>query len=213
MRSARKFLLGVATVAVSLSGATDWSDWSDYDGDHVRPPRTRPLPDKIALGYANWGECDVKVSRAAAQGVNVIVWFALSMTLDQSGAPTIGGGPNLTCVGELAANLVSVGLPTTHLISIGGWNGAHPDPAASAEAWWSALAAYDRSAQAAGLVGGFDGIDWDIEGNDTPLAKRNHFPPDELRLMARISELAKAEGKLVAMVPAQSCEKRLHFDR
>ena len=163
-----------------------------------------PLPDTIAMGYADWGECDAKIMTAAAHGVNVIVWFALSMTLDASGVPHIGGGPNLTCVAKTAADLNSQGLPTHHLISIGGWNGAHPDPAASADAWWGALSAYDTAAEAAGLPGGFDGIDWDIEGNDSPSSTSNHFPPEELRLLARISELAKANGKLVAMVPAQS---------
>ena len=112
-----------------------------------------PLPDSIAMGYADWGECDAKIMTAAAHGVNVIVWFALSMTLDASGVPHIGGGPNLTCVAKTAADLNSQGLPTHHLISIGGWNGAHPDPAASADAWWGALSAYDTAAEAKRLEG------------------------------------------------------------
>jgi len=164
----------------------------------------RPLPESLAIGYANWGECDGMISSAATAGVNVIIWFALQLILDSSGVPSITGGPNLTCVGNLAASLEADGLSTHHLISIGGWNGAHPDPAASAEAWWSALKEYDEAAQQEGLTDGFDGIDWDLEGNDTPEAKRNFFTSDSLGLVARISELAKADGKLVTMSPAQS---------
>lgn len=165
---------------------------------------TRALPEAINLGYANWGECDAKVSTAAVQGVNVIVWFALSLTVVDSGVPRIDGGPNLTCVGRLAANLEAQGLPTHHVISIGGWNGAHPSAKVTPQAWWQALRSYFLSADAAGLAGGFDGIDWDLEGNDNRSAARNLFPADELRGIARISELAKADGKLVFMVPPQS---------
>lgn len=164
----------------------------------------RPLPPSINLGYANWGECDDKIATAAANGVNLIVWFALSMVIDSAGAPSIAGGPNLTCVANVATSLDTQGLPTHHFISIGGWDAPHPSTQFSGDAWWAALKNYDEGAATAGLVGGFDGIDWDLEGNDDLSSPYNRFGPDELRLIARVSELAKADGKYVSMVPAQS---------
>ena len=190
--------------AVGVEGAAGGGAGGGAGGEVGERAPKRPLPAAINLGYANWGECDTKVSTAAASGVNVIVWFALSLMVDAGGMPQITGGPNLTCVGQLAAMLEARGLPTHHVISIGGWNGAHPSAKVSPAAWWKALRSYDAQADAAGLAGGFDGIDWDLEGNDNRSAKRNLFPADELRGVARISELAKADGKLVFMVPPQS---------
>ena len=65
--------------------------------------------------YANWAECDSSIERAAAQGVNVVMWFAVSLAFDSRGSPIVHGGPNLTCVGSVAARLEAQGLPT-HLV-------------------------------------------------------------------------------------------------
>jgi hypothetical protein len=80
------------------------------------------LPDKLAIGYASWDECDDKITTAVEEGVNVVIWFAINLLTDESsGAPVITGGPNLTCVAEKKAEYEARGLATTHLISIGGW--------------------------------------------------------------------------------------------
>lgn len=164
----------------------------------------RPLPPTIAAGYANWGECDAKMSRAAVQGVNLLIWFAIQLVVDK-GRPSIIGGPNLTCVATLAADLRARNLSTHHFISIGGWNAPHPTAAGGTSAeWWAALAQYDRKAAEAGLPGGFDGIDWDLEGNDDVQSQWNTFPAEDLRLVAALSVRAKRAGKLVSLVPPQS---------
>ena len=129
------------------------------------PPR-RPLPSVISASYANWGECDGKVELAARTGVNVIIWFAIELTVAPGGKPVVSGGPNLTCVADTAARLEAGGLPTHHFISVGGWDAPHPDPTVPLDAWWAALTSWDKSAERAGLRGGFDGLDWDLEGND-----------------------------------------------
>ncbi len=84
--------------------------------------------------------------------------------------------------------------PTTHLLSIGGWDAPHPDTLVDGRVrpplllpWSAAGAAYGMSGHPAGLqtwwrvfqrwneavaaqpalgFHGFDGIDWDLEGND-----------------------------------------------
>lgn len=170
------------------------------------PPPRGPLPSKLLVGYANWGECDGKIEQAVASGVNVLIWFALSLNITDGThpQPKVAGGPNLTCVAQVARALEAQHLPTHHFISIGGWGALHPSPKVSAADWWSALTAYDTEAARAGLVGGFDGIDWDLEGTNTKASPRNTFGPDLLRLVANVSIRAKAAGKLVSLAPPQS---------
>ena len=49
---------------------------------------------------------------------------------------------------------------------------------------------------------GFDGLDWDVEGNDDVASPRNAFAPRCLRWMGRFSQRAKQAGYVVAMAPA-----------
>jgi hypothetical protein len=49
---------------------------------------------------------------------------------------------------------------------------------------------------------GFDGLDWDVEGNDDVASPRNTFAPRCLRWMGRFSQRAKQAGYVVAMAPA-----------
>jgi len=51
---------------------------------------------------------------------------------------------------------------------------------------------------------GFDGIDWDIEGNDDEASVYNTFSWPCLDLMGQFSVLAKRAGYIVAMAPAES---------
>ena len=51
---------------------------------------------------------------------------------------------------------------------------------------------------------GFDGFDWDIEGNDDMNSKYNVFTTECLDLMGEMSQLAKKDGYIVAMAPAES---------
>jgi accessory colonization factor AcfC len=44
-----------------------------------------PLPDKLLIGYANWGECDDKIIQAVENGVNVVIWFAINLVTDENG--------------------------------------------------------------------------------------------------------------------------------
>ena len=165
-----------------------------------------PLPSTVTIAYANWGECDVKIMKAARDGANVIVWFAIGMVVDaHTFKPTIVGGPNLTCVANAAMELRRQNLPTHHFISVGGWNAPHPTATGgTVDEWWKAWKAYDSAAVAAGLVGGFDGLDWDLEGNDDVHSQWNSFPAADLRLVADLSVRLKAQGRLVSLVPPQS---------
>lgn len=165
-----------------------------------------PLPEKIIVGYANWNQCDDSIVKAVEQGVNVVIWFSINLAVDPEGQPTVTNGPEWDCVADKVAQIRAKGLETVHLISIGGWNSPHPDTSNTAEDVFAHWDRWNREVAARPSQGffGFDGFDWDIEGNDDPASPFNHFSVECLDLMGRVSELAKEQGYIVAMAPAES---------
>lgn len=165
------------------------------------------LPERIIVGYANWNQCDDQIVEAVQNGVNVIIWFSINLAVSDTGETIITNGPDMDCVGEKVKQIRELGLETIHLISIGGWNSPHPDTTHSAETWFNYWNHWNRNIAARPDQGfyGFDGFDWDIEGNDTPSSQYNHFTVECLDLIGRMSQLAKGSGEyLVAMAPAES---------
>jgi len=160
------------------------------------------LPDgPIILGYQNWAACDMNDTvTAVSSGVNVVVWFAVNLIEDSaSGAAAVSGGPDYDCMAGVAAELDSRSLPTTHLISIGGWDAPHPDPAFNGSEYFAAFDAWNRA-----LPRPFDGFDWDLEGNDNPAAASNAFTAATLNTVVDMSVAGSAAGYVVTLVPAQS---------
>lgn len=100
---------------------------------------------------------------------------------------------------EVRSEIEARGLPTAHLISIGGWDAPHPDTSASGAEWFTAWRAWN-----AALPRPFDGFDWDLEGNDLPDSPYNEFAPEVLQIVIDMSVAAKAADFVVTMVPAQS---------
>eukprot|EP01006_Ploeotia_vitrea_P048566 TRINITY_DN67251_c10_g3_i1.p1 TRINITY_DN67251_c10_g3~~TRINITY_DN67251_c10_g3_i1.p1 ORF type:complete len:383 (-),score=17.69 TRINITY_DN67251_c10_g3_i1:407-1555(-) len=169
----------------------------------------RFLPDgPLIIAYANWNECDEKMIRAAENGANVLMWFSIDLGAINGTATIVGHIPNLTCVAEVALELRKRNLPTTHMISIGGWDSPHPvtSPKLSGRQWWEVWEKWNREQVAHPRLGfpGFDGFDWDLEGDDDPASPTNHFSMDTLDIMGEMSTHAKRAGYLVSMVPPQS---------
>jgi hypothetical protein len=159
--------------------------------------KTLVLPDKIIVGYANWNQCDEQLVTAVQQGVNVLIWFSVNLIANpDTGLPQVSGGPNRACVETIITRIRELNLPTIHLISIGGWNSPHPDTSNSAESVYESWKLWNQ--------GTFDGFDWDIEGNDDMSSPYNHFTIQCLDLMGRMSQLAKKDGFIVTMAPAES---------
>ena len=155
------------------------------------------LPEKLIVGYANWNQCDELLVKAVQQGVNVLIWFAINLTVDPvTGKPTINNGPERTCVEKIINEIKSLNLSTVHLISVGGWNAPHPDTSIPVEDMYKHWKEWNNNL--------FDGFDWDIEGNDDFSSRYNHFTYECLDFMGRFSQLAKQDGYLVAMAPAES---------
>lgn len=172
----------------------------------VPPPKRYLPPGALLMGYVG-GACDPPaLLRSAATGVNVLLWFSINLGVDNvTGAPQVQGGPDLACVANVSAALKAAGQPTTHMISVGGWDAPHPDtrhPAADVYAAWRAWNA-DVVARP-GLEGGFDGVDWDLEGNDTPSDPGNTLTVACLDLVGLFSQAAQADGFLVSLVPPES---------
>ena len=133
----------------------------------------RSLPEgPLLMGYAPGCDQD-KIINAVQSGVNVLFWFSIALVND-GGVPAITGGPDLDCIASSAATLTSLGLETTHMVSVGGWDAPHPTTDFPAEEMYAAFKDWNEKIVArAGIPNGFDGIDWDLEGNDTPSDPNN----------------------------------------
>ena len=170
----------------------------------------RILPQgNLILAYAT--ECNdggTTVLAEAREGVNVIIWFATSLIRNKTtGKPAIAYGLNSTCIAVVAKTLKDEGLATTHLISIGGWNAPHPNTFLSGVKWfeqWHAWNTGDAVARPSLGFNGFDGFDWDLEGNDNKGSPWNYFSLDCMHVVGDMSVAAKEKGYIVTMVPPQS---------
>lgn len=165
------------------------------------------FPERVVAAYASWSECDFKVSDAVRDGANIIIWFAINLDSDISGLPIITGGPNYTCVANTINQLKNDGYGNVvHLISTGGWDAMHPKTDNSAEEvfdtwkYWNEITIVDPNL---GFYG-FDGLDWDIEGNDVATSPYNAFTIECLDLMGKMSQILKANDYFVTMAPAES---------
>jgi hypothetical protein len=162
----------------------------------------------ILAAYPSGGECDSKVITGAEQGVNVVIWAFLALAADAKGNPVIdiSQAPDGACVAATWNKLQSMKLETTFMISIGGWGTPHP--AVTAPSMVSAVYASwkDWNAQHARNYSwpGFGGIDWDLEGVNDLSSPDNHFTVDCLDLVGKMSQMAKADGFAVSLVPPES---------
>jgi chitinase len=171
---------------------------------------TRPLPSG-ALNMAYTEKCEIsKITEAVENGVNVIFWFSIDLVADADGRPAVVPSavqplPDLSCIATVASTLLAKGLPTTHLVSVGGWGAPLPVTAFSAEEMWAAWKDWNANeVEAAGLIGGFDGIDWDMEGANDQSAPSNTLNVAMMDLVGQVSQLAKQDGYIVSMVPPES---------
>jgi len=160
-----------------------------------------PVPEYIVGAYASWGQCDEKMLKAVDDGANVLFWFSVNLECDPAGNPVFGGAlPSVECIRNIQKQLVDKSFENiVHLVSIGGWNAAHPCKSHEASEWFTAFHKWNCDI---GFL--FHGIDWDLEGNDNLDNSNNQFSRHTLLLMADLSKLMKSNGYIVAMAPAES---------
>ena len=164
------------------------------------------LPEKLKIGYANWGECDEKIYEAVQNGLNVIIWFSLDMAANEDNTiPIFKRGPDYECVSKMVKRFKDNNYSVINLISIGGWNSPHPNTKFKANEYYQEWVKFNNIiTNEENEFYGFDGIDWDIEGNDNMESTINHFTFEELDLMGEFSQILKKEGYIVSMAPAES---------
>ena len=154
------------------------------------------------MGKSSWNQCNEKILKAVEDGVNVVIWFSINI----SEGPTITNGPDWDCVARTAKTLRDKGYEVTHLISIGGWNAPHPSVKHTPQETFQHFDEWNKRIIARPELGwfGFDGIDWDIEGQDEIGHEFNTMKKVTLDLMGTFSILAKQAGYIVAIAPAES---------
>ena len=184
--------------------------------------RVRHLPEGSILGaYASADggadKCAERVTRAVVDGVNVVFWFGMGMDVNETtGKPQFTTGFNKECFVRVYSNLAAAGIAgTTHMITYGGWNSPRwPRTGHSGEEWFAAWEDWNRGVvqELQLTIGGgpedglrdfdgFDGLDWDMEGNDDVASERNDLDLSTLDLFGALSVAMKRGGYLVTMVP------------
>lgn len=169
----------------------------------------RPLSKPLIIGYCNWSQCDDKIVEAVRDGVNVVVWFSVNLVRDaETGLPKVEwrSAPSPDCVADVVQRIREIDPSVVHLMSIGGWNSPHPDTTNSVDAVFAELDRWNRVDMARHEMGffGFDGWDWDIEGNDDVDSKYNEFTVECLDMMGKLAQVAKKAGYVFGMAPAES---------
>eukprot|EP00042_Codosiga_hollandica_P041962 m.378947 g.378947 ORF g.378947 m.378947 type:complete len:391 (-) comp56209_c0_seq3:120-1292(-) len=178
----------------------------------------RPLPATVLAAYPGSayttdGTADPAVLEAARTGVNVIIWNDVVLVSDeQTGAPMVElAGITLSCVAATAKQLIAENLQTTHLVSIGGWGAPHPATANpitgasyTAAEVYNAWATWNNATAREYDWNGFDGMDWDMEGANEASSPENYFTAACLDLVGQLSQLAKADGFVISLVPCES---------
>jgi hypothetical protein len=161
----------------------------------------RSLPRTVIGGYSSWGFCnETTMLSEARDGVNVIWWFASNLNPSGINPPV-----DLDCVANVSRALREAGLPTLHIHSIGGWDAPHPQNYSDAGEMYAQWKAWNTGVVARpGLETGFDGVDWDLEGNDAMSSEWNAMSVKTLDLVGGFSTLAKRDGYLVTLVPCES---------
>jgi len=167
------------------------------------PLAKRELPKRVIVGYAK--TCSDNVIESVRNGINVLIWYFIHFEAksdhDNNLYPVVMGNPtgeNLEVINACIHKLDGLGYDDiVHLVSFGGWNGRHLDTRFTAVELYESWKSWDG-----GSV--FHGIDWDLEGHDNLNSPRNVFSIECLERMGEMSELAKQDGYLVSITPAES---------
>ena len=119
--------------------------------------------------------------------------------------PTFKRGPNYSDVGKMIKRFKDNNYSVINLLSIGGWNSPHVNTNFTAEEYFQEWLNFNEKITNKEYdFYGFDGIDWDIEGNDDMKSNINYFTYKELEIMGEFSKLLKKEGYIVSMAPPES---------
>lgn len=172
------------------------------DGSSIKPNIISKVDDKskrLIISYCSWGQMDEKIIKAAEDGSNIIIWFSINL-INKDGNPFIDSCRlDSVIVKKRMEEIKNKGLDVKHLISIGGWNSPHIDESFTAEDWKDTILTWNKEFN-------FDGIDFDLEGNDDIQSVYNQFTYTQLDLIGKIAfELKRTRSDfIVSIAPSQS---------
>jgi len=151
-----------------------------------------------------------QVFAACQNRVNVLTWSFIELSVSKNKAAITthsqnGGTVSFPNIATLANRLKTANLSTTHLVSIGGWGITHPTVSTTLNgaAYYAAWKTWNNGLNTS-YGFSFDGIDWDYEGENTVSGPNNVININLQDMMGNMSTLAKADGYVVTIVPAQS---------
>lgn len=144
----------------------------------------KPLPGKVIGAYTQ-GADEARIAKAVASGVNVLFWSFISYDGEINGL----GGPTLAAVQKAHPDVVNIA-------SIGGWNAPFPSPL-EADQFVKKFVAWNADKK-------FDGLDWDLEGNDDVDSPFNKISEELIKFMCDTSAALQRKKLHVAIVPANS---------
>ena len=168
------------------------------------------------------------------EGVNVLIWSFISVevvnenhdgqseTISNNNNNNMGQNlrikvsQNLDNYKKYREKLIEMGHDSIkHLVAFGGWNGPHLPPGYSGSELYQVfkkinMQKFDSDKEERigknmnALTQLWDGIDWDVEGNDTLHSPRNEFTLELLNQVGEFSQAAKDDGLIVSMAPPES---------
>jgi hypothetical protein len=133
------------------------------------------------------------------------MWFSINVSVDSAGIPTFPT-ESFDCVAPAAHKIrTELQLDVVHMLCIGGWDAPHPVTTVPPQDYWNAFKHWNSNIMANSTLGfnGFEGIEWDIEGNDD-YQPYEILSIDDLNFMGELSSLAKKDGFYASLVPPQS---------
>jgi chitinase len=166
--------------------------------------KMKELPNQIIAGYAF--ECSNSVVQSVINGVNVVIWFSIDLGVDALGNPEIQRGlPDYKCIAKVNREVKDLGFQIVNLITVGGWNAKHPDTRVTPMQMYQEFLKWNQQVVAQDeYFTGFDGLDWDVEGNDDLGSEYNTITVECLDFMGEFSKIMKSNGFIMSMAPAES---------
>ena len=168
-------------------------------------PQSRHLPEKVLVAYTTNKCHDLdqmgNVTKAIEDGVNVLIWGFHSFFADETTKLGLASDLNVEKFIAYKKSLQQMGHGNVlHLVSFGGWDGKHLPSGVTSDELHDMFQAYNTQQNTLENETLFDGIDWDLEGNDNITSPLNEFTVECLDQMGELSHKVKEDGLIVSMV-------------
>ena len=172
----------------------------------IKTRETKELPKYLKIGYTFFGECDEKIFEAVQNGVNIIIWSQIDFSSNEdNSSPIFKGDLDYTCVAKMNQRFVENNLNIINLLSVGGSGCPHINTDFTANEYLDEWIKFNQKISSTeNHFFGFDGIDWDIEGNEDLESNNNYFTYKELEIIGKLSQLLKKERYIVSITPKES---------